>query len=248
MAQWPVHSWQTKSRPTFAWCMGVFQGSERWPTGRCHFQQMMWIMELCHQLCITQGAEKLCSPSHVPIRTLHPSDPNLVQTYLQPAELRLARILRNFWEPILIYGLCKQPCVPEWTKDNALHSTPRTSSKSLHLHSTIQAPLYQKISIPWKLEAFPTSWVWESLLQTSPSIKRQQSLHYHTINKCTPTTGQAWRAGWDRDAEWVSCSNSPCTCLYATFQMMNQFGSSHPKTCLEQNRSVLAGSWLQISA
>lgn len=158
MAKWPVHSWQAKSRPTFAWLMGVFWGCERWPAGGSHFQQMMWAMEVCHLLCIMQAAEKLCSPSHVPIRTLNLSHPNLVQTYLQPAEPRLGRNMRNFWEPALLYGLCKLPCVPKapW-KDDVLHSAPRIPSKSLHLHRAIQSPLYQKTSIQWKPEAFPTS-------------------------------------------------------------------------------------------
>lgn len=153
MAKWPVHSWQTQSRPTFAWLLGVFWGCERWPSGGSHFQQMMWAMEVCPLLCVTQAAERLCSPSHVPIRTLNLSHPNLVQTYLQPAEP-----MRNFWEPTLLYGLCKLPCVPKaLRKDDALRSAPRIPSKSLHLRRAVQAPLYQKTSIRWKPEAFPTS-------------------------------------------------------------------------------------------
>lgn len=145
MAKWPLRSWQAKSRPTFTWFMGVFWGCERWPAGGSCFQQMIWVMEVCHLLCIIQAAERFCSPSHDPIRTLHLSHPNLVHTYLQPAEPRLARSTRNFWDPILICGLCKLPCVPKalW-KDDVLHSAPRIPSKSLHLHRAIQTPLYQK--------------------------------------------------------------------------------------------------------
>lgn len=199
-------------------------------------------------LSVTQAAESLCSPSHVPIRTLHLFLPNLVQTFLQPAEPRLARSMRNFWEPPRLYGLYKVPCVPEalW-EDDALHSAPKLPSKPLHLHRAIQAPLHLTMSVQWKPEAFPNSWVWVSLLQTSPSVKRQQSLLYPTGTKGTSTIRQARKSGWDSDAECVSCSNSPSTRLYATFWVLNWFGSSYPKTCLEQNMSVLARSWLQIS-
>lgn len=142
MAKWPVHSWQIKSGPTFARLMGIFWGCESWLTGGSPFQQMMWVMEVCHLLCVTQASGRLCSLSHVPIRTLHLSLPNLVQTHLQPAEPTLARSMRNFWEPALLYGLYKIPRVPEalW-EEEVFHSPPRLPSRTLHLRRANQASL-----------------------------------------------------------------------------------------------------------